>query len=809
MGLLPDSHLFQSSSPKFKLTENSIKVLQTRYLKKDKTGKACETPEELFRRVARTAAVSERLYGDISNEDLQIVEEQFYRMIGECYFQPNSPTLMNAGREMGMLSACFVLPIEDSIEGIFDSIKNTALIQKAGGGTGFSFSRLRPRGDRVNSSGGTTSGPMSFLKVFSGATEAIQQGAFRRGANMGVMRIDHPDIIEFIEAKRDLTRFTNYNLSVSISDRFMEKLRSDPGSPHMVVNPRNKESFPLKRADGTFWSVSAIWLLILERAWESGEPGILFFDRINQYNPTPHIGEMEATNPCGEQPLLPYEACNLGSINLGKFVETREGKPYFNFHDFREVIRISTRFLDNIIDANNYPLQQIHEICTRNRKIGLGVMGFADALFKLYIPYDSEEGIAFGEKIMEFLQKEAHQMSEELSEERGTFPNWKGSRWELEWKREMRNACVTTVAPTGTISIIANCSGGIEPMFSLAFYRNILDGQRLPEMNEVFADVAKKEGFYSEALIRRIAEEGTIQHIEEIPEPIRRIFVTARDIHPKWHLRMQAAFQKNCDSSISKTINFDHSASKEDIKTIYDMAFDLKLKGVTIYRDGSRQNQPMALESSQKKEEKPKEILSGAMAPVSLCTSVPTVPVITPTPLKPIKLPDIMNAFRIRQVTPFGNMHIQVSVDVKSGKEREVFAQLGKGGDVAYSDLEAICRLLSLFLRCNGELSIALQQLDGIGSSLSIPSKEGRIQSLADGLAKGLQKYLNAKEMFGLEAILLGNADISKLAEEKMEKKTKNHILANAFKLKCPECSGNLTIGEGCVVCHGCGFSKC
>lgn len=764
------------------ITENSLRVLESRYLKKDAEGKICETPEELFRRVAKAVAEVEKTVYGKSDEWTKGLEDEFYTLMAEGYFMPNSPTLMNAGRTMNMLSACFVLPVEDNIEGIFDSIKHTALIQKAGGGTGFSFSRLRPKGDIVASSGGTTSGPISFLKVFSQATEAIQQGAFRRGANMGVMRIDHPDILEFIEVKKDLTQLTNYNLSVAVTDAFMTKLRTTPNALHIVVNPRTKVETQLNRADGSSWTVSEVWELILDRAWQTGEPGILFIDRANEFNPTPHIGEYEATNPCGEIFLLPYEACNLGSINIAKFVK-QAGVPksaFFDTEEFREVIQTTTRFLDNIIDANKYPLPQIDAICKANRKIGLGIMGFSDTLFELGIPYDSDQALNFGESVMRVLKDESHKTSESLSEERGVFPNWNGSRWELEWKLKIRNACVTSIAPTGTISIIANCSCGIEPMFSLVFYRNVLNGQKLTEVNEVFVRVAKERGFYSEALIERIGREGSIQHIDEIPIDVKRVFVTARDVKPEWHLKMQASFQRHCDSSISKTINFDNTASKEDISAIYDMAFDLKLKGVTIYRDGCRANQPMALDNAKE-------------------TSQPKT-------LTPIKLPEIIPSVKIKQVTPFGNMHIQISVDLKEGKEREVFAQLGRAGDLVSSDLEAICRLLSLFLRCNGGLEVALKQLDGIGSSLSVPSKEGRIQSLADGLAKGLQKYLKAKELFGLKALLLGEADISKLPEEKPVKK---QLLANVFKVKCPECEGELALSEGCMMCHSCGYSKC
>jgi len=802
----------QSRHGTLHLTDNCVRVLEHRYLKKGPDGRLLETPEDLFRRVARVVAEPEKLYNPrITEEELTRIEQSFYEVMTSLRFVPNSPTLMNAGREMGMLSACFVLPVEDSIQGIFDSIKNTALIQKAGGGTGFDFSRLRPNGDFVNSSGGTTSGPLSFLQVFSKATDAIQQGAFRRGANMGMMRIDHPDIIDFIRIKEDLAKLTNYNLSVSVTDDFMGKVKSNPKTLHHVVNPRTGKSFPLEKRDkaGEFWTVGEVFDLIVGKAWESGEPGVIFIDRINEHNPTPQIGRIEATNPCGEQPLLPYEACNLGSINLSRFVKEENGDPTFDWEDLRAATRLTTRFLDNIIEANRYPLEEIDRMCKGNRKVGLGVMGFADALFKLGIRYDSAEGVEFGEKLMRFVNDESHRMSEDLARERGCFPNWKGSIWDTRYRRPMRNACTTTVAPTGTISIIANCSGGIEPLFSLAFHRNVLDGQRLVEVNEVFKKVAVEEGFYSDELIEKVAEKGSLSDIDEVPEHVKRVFVTARDITPEWHIRMQAAFQKHCDASISKTTNFPEEATPEDVRRIYTMAFEHGLKGVTVYRDGCRKNQPMALKKLEKKtsDERGKE--------KRLDPAVPPLPESVP-PLRggfisPIKLPEIMSCLRVRQFTPFGNMHIKVSVEPDTGVEREVFAQLGKGGDIANSDLEAICRLLSLYLRSGGALVLALKQLDGIGSSLSVPSKEGRIQSLGHGLAVGLQKYLRAKEQFGLRRLLLGEVDLRTMRlKQRADDSNGSHPgNGDGFKIHCPECHGVLAFEEGCVKCHLCGFSQC
>ncbi len=787
---------------KIKLTPNSLKVLEARYLKKDKTGKVVETPEELFRRVAQAVAGAEKINSQLSEQAIEQIEEQFYQLMVEGLFMPNSPTLMNAGREMGMLSACFVLPVEDSIDGIFSSIKNTALIQKAGGGTGFDFSSLRPTGDIVSTSGGTTSGPLSFIEVFSKATDAIQQGAFRRGANMGIMSITHPDVITFINYKEDLSRLNNYNISISITDQFMHQLKKDPAQIHQVTNPRTGKSFPLEKKEkpGTYWSCGEIFDLIVKRAWNTGEPGLIFIDRINRDNPTPHLGKMTATNPCGEQPLLPYEACNLGSINLGKCVDfTATGEAVFNWNRYREVIELSIRFLDDVVDVNNYPIEEIAKMCRGNRKVGLGVMGFADALYLLGIPYNSEQGVAFAEEVMAFLQKESHLSSEKLAEEKGVFPNWEGSTWQTQHNRKMRNACTTTIAPTGTISIIANCSGGIEPLFSLAFYRHVLNGERLVEVNEHFQKVAQEKSFYSEKLMGELAQKGTLAKCDGIPTEIKKIFVCAHDITPQWHIKMQAAFQQHCDASISKTTNFPHSATEEDVRKIYEMAFEYDLKGITVYRDGCRKNQPMALDN--KKEEAKKEA--------------------APVRVKPITLPEIMSCLRIRQHTPFGNMHVKISLEPRTGFEREVFAQLGKGGDVANSDLEAICRMISLFLRSGGDIKLVSNQLDGIGSSMTIPSKDGRVMSLADGLSKAIKKYLHAKESFGIKALLLGEMDfdtLDKKASSLLEPSKASLSLngngngngaTRGFKIKCPECQNNLSFAEGCVKCLSCGYSQC
>jgi ribonucleoside-diphosphate reductase alpha chain len=768
------------------LTNNAEKVLKERYLKKDKTGKPIETPKDLFERVAKTVVDIEKKFKK-SEKAIKELENQFYTLMAEGWFLPNSPTLMNAGREMGMLSACFVLPVGDSIDEIFSSVRNTALIQKAGGGTGFSFSRLRPTGDIVNSSGTTTSGPLPFIKVFSEATNAIQQGAFRRGANMGMMRVDHPDIISFIKIKENLKELTNFNLSVSITDKFMNDLEENPNKEHTFYNPRTNLEFNVLKDDKTPWKVQEVFDLVVNHAWKTGEPGLIFIDRMNANNPVSHIGNIEATNPCGEQPLLPYESCNLGSINLFKFIKQTKDGNYFDFEKFREVIKLTTRFLDNVIDANQYPIKEIAEMSRGNRKIGLGVMGFADALFSLAIPYNSEEGIVFGKKIMRFLTEESHIASIELAEERGCFPNWVGSSWEKQGIK-IRNACTTTVAPTGTISIIANCSGGIEPLFNLAFQRTILDGQKMIEINDVFKAELEKSGLYNQALMEEIMEKGSLKEIEALTKEMKRIYVTARDISPEDHIRMQAAFQEFCDSSISKTINLPNDATEKQVQDSFRLAYQLGCKGITVYRDGCRTNQPMSLKAK-------------TVEPIAEAKAIsPAKDFVTP-----VTLPDIMAAVRIRQITPFGNMHIKIVYDPIANREREVFAQLGKGGELASSDLEAICRMISMYLRVNGRLEDVIKQLDGIGTSLTIPTKDGRIMSLADGLAKGIKKYMNAKKESGINNLIMGISSQNENPATPEKRKSEKNI----YGIKCPECSQDLSFEEGCSKCHACGYSQC
>jgi len=610
------------------LSENALKVLQSRYLIRDENGKCVETPAQLFSRVASVVAQAEARYG-ADRDQIRQWHRKFYDLMAQLVFLPNSPALMNAGRS-GTLAACFVLPIEDSTEAIFETVKQTALIQKAGGGTGFSFDKLRPTGDRITASGGTTSGPISFWRIFCDTTDALQQGAFNRGANMGMMSVEHPDILKFLHAKQNLKAFTNFNISVKISDSWMRQLLKSGNTLHIVINPRTGQRYliprridiasytindlqkltgslvsaksrdgagqkPRSKGTGKFYTVSDIWKMLVVCAHKTGEPGVVFIDRINRDNPTPSLGQIEATNPCGEQPLLAFEACTLGSINLAKFVTFADSKVDIDWPKLADTVKLAVRFLDNIIDVCDYPVHDTVRLAQGNRKIGLGVMGFADCLFLLGIPYDSQQGVEFGEKVMEFINETARQASSELANLRGPFPNWNSSTWRTKKNMKVRNASVTCVAPTGTISIIADCSCGIEPAYSLVFVRQILGGSKILQVNPVFKQAAERGGFYSKKLQERIAKAGSIAKIAAIPTEIRRIFRCAYDIKPQWHIRMQAAFQRHCDAAVSKTINFNEKATPADVEKAYKLAYHLGCKGITIYRRLSRDREPMSL----------------------------------------------------------------------------------------------------------------------------------------------------------------------------------------------------------------------
>ncbi|HDM78327.1 MAG TPA: vitamin B12-dependent ribonucleotide reductase, partial [Deltaproteobacteria bacterium] len=681
-------------------------------------------------------------------------------------FLPNSPTLMNAGRKLGQLAACFVLPIEDSMESIFETIKNTALIHKSGGGTGFSFSRLRPQNDVVQSTRGVSSGPVSFMNVFDAATEAIKQGGTRRGANMAVLRVDHPDILDFITVKKDLSKLTNFNISVAATNEFMQKVlkRED----YDLINPRTGK--PTKKLNAR-----EVFDLITETAWLTGDPGIVFIDRINRDNPTPQLGEIESTNPCGEQPLLPYESCNLGSINLANMVTDTE----INFDKLRYVVRKSVHFLDNVIDVNKYPIPEIEKMTKGNRKIGLGIMGFADMLIRMGIPYDSEEALEIGEKVMKFISEQANQMSIELAESRGEFPNFKGSIYDKPGGPKFRNATRTTIAPTGTISIIAGVSSGIEPIFAVVYVRHVMDNDQLLEVHPLFEKIAKEEGFYSDELMKTVAEHGSTKGISEIPERIQRLFVTSHDVSPEWHIRIQAAFQKYTDNAVSKTVNFPRHATVEDVRKVYLLAYELNCKGVTIYRDGSREAQVLTKGASIQKAE----------------AKVPEERVLLPGQATKRERPPALKGKTIRMETGCGPLYVTINEDEYG--LFEVFNTMGKAGGCVASQTEAIGRLISLALRSGVSTEAIIKQLIGISCHKPYGFGAQRILSCADAVAKAIKIYLEEKSRDGQKG--------SQLPLFSFDEEYHSGLMGAA----CPECGSTLEFGEGCAVCRVCGYSEC
>ena len=736
-----------AASPSLALSANAVTVLERRYLKRDAEGKVLETPADMFHRVAHTIASAETLLK--TGQDVAALEDEFYRIMTGLEFLPNSPTLMNAGRELGQLSACFVLPVGDSMEEIFEAIKQTALIHKSGGGTGFSFSRIRPARDVVASTSGVSSGPLSFMKVFDAATETIKQGGTRRGANMGILRVDHPDIMDFIMAKRDQTVLTNFNISVGLTEAFMEAVEKD--GEYAIVSPRNKEVVKTMPARKVFEH-------IVELAWNNGEPGIIFLDRLNRDNPTPQVGEIEATNPCGEQPLLPYESCNLGSINLAKMVKDGD----VDWARLKAVVRLTARFLDNVIEVNNYPIPQIAEMTRSNRKIGLGVMGWADLLILLGLPYNSDEAVELGEQLMKFITDEARQMSMELAAERGPFPNFKGSAFDQKGSKPVRNATSTTIAPTGTISIMAGASSGVEPLFAVSYVRQVLDNDILVEVHPLFEKIARDRGFYSPELMKLIAQHGTVQDIPQVPEDIRRVFVTAHDITPEDHIRMQAAFQKYTDNAVSKTVNFCNSATREDVATVYRLAYHLGCKGVTIYRDGSRDQQVLSVGKEQ-------------TAPED------TVPRETKKQGRKRERPRALRGATYQMTTGCGPLYITINEDQEG--LFELFTTMGKAGGCAASQCEAIGRLVSLAWRSGVQARQAVKQMIGITCHKPAGFGENRITSCADAVAKAIQMHMAQHGEDGVAIKHNGGA--------------------------CPECGGPVEHEGGCCVCHACGYSEC
>ncbi len=747
------------------LSPNSVTVLKKRYLRKKESGEM-ETPKDLFVRVAKNIAEAELKFD--KNADVDSVADLFYTQMATLKFLPNSPTLMNAGNALQQLSACFVLPVEDSLEGIFEAVKFTALIHKSGGGTGFSFSRLRPKDDSVKTTKGVSSGPVSFMSVFDAATETIKQGGMRRGANMGILRVDHPDIMDFVYAKQDKTKLTNFNLSVGITEEFMKSVKK--GTDYDLLTPRDRKKVGSKNAKEVFNEMVRL-------AWEGGDPGIIFLDRINNANPTPAEGEMESTNPCGEQPLLPYESCNLGSINLVQFV--KNGK--IDWEELKNTCRMAVRFLDNVIEMNNYPIKQIDEMTKKNRKIGLGIMGWADMLVMLNIPYNSDKAISLAEEVIKFIRDEGRKMSVELAEARGSFPGFDKSIYPELGFKAMRNATITTIAPTGTISIIAGASSGIEPYFALAYYRNVMDNNKLPEVNPYFLEKAHEGKFYSESLLNKLADAGNAHNLTEVPEEIRKIFVTSHEISPEWHVRMQAAFQKYTDNAVSKTVNFENSATIEDVEKAYMLAYDLGCKGITIYRDGSRDNQ--VLNIGKVKEDAPVDV------PVQM-------------PAKPKERPAVLIGKTIEKTTGCGKMYVTINQD-QEGNIFEVFTSIGKAGGCAQSQSEAIGRLISLNLRSGVEPEFIIKQLKGISCHMPYGFGTQRVLSCADAVGKALDEAI--KNPLNTQVIRNDSITVDTLLAD-MDKKAGNKVVSNGA---CPDCGAPVEYIEGCLTCQSCGYSKC
>ncbi len=776
------------------LTSNAMTVLAKRYLQRDILGSVIETPEDMFRRVAKNVAQADQNYP--SQSDLASVEEEFYSIMAMLDFLPNSPTLMNAGRDLQQLSACFVLPVGDSMEDIFDAVKQMALIQKSGGGTGFSFSRIRPKNDVVGSTKGVSSGPVSFMRVFDTATETVKQGGTRRGANMGILRVDHPDILEFIQCKEGDHSFNNFNISVAATKEFMEALKE--GRQYPLRSPRTKEIVRLVDARQVFEK-------IVYYAWKNGDPGIIFIDRINQDNPTPQAGEIESTNPCGEQPLLPFESCNLGSINLAHMIKN----GIIDWEKLDSVTEKAVHFLDNVIDMNQYTLPRIEAMTKTNRKIGLGIMGFADLLIQLGISYNGSKALEIGERVMRFIQEKGRNASRELGLKRGSFPNFQNSPLKNRWDA-MRNATVTTIAPTGTISIIAGASSGIEPIFALAFIRHVLDGKELLEVNPFFEEVAKKEGFYSEDLMRKIAQDGNIQDLREVPEKVKDLFVTAHDISPEDHIRMQAAFQKHTDNAVSKTVNFPHEATVDDVSKVYQLAYELGCKGVTIYRDRSRTEQVLY-----------KGVISLHQDRSMAEDKLPGVD------RRPRARQDVIHGSTRKIRTGCGSLYVTVNEDGE-GNLFEIFNQIGKAGGCAASQSEAIGRLVSLAFRSGIEPGDVVRQLKGISCHMPVWYQEGKILSCSDAIAKAIEWHLKKKEnpskagpdmedpmsndglKKGINLVLTAACMPPAYQTDRDRKRQpgSNESIQLFLRGACPECGGSLLFEEGCVKCV-CGYSDC
>ena len=822
-------------SMKPQLSENAETVLKRRYLIKDDQGQPAEEPQDLLWRVARTIAEAEARYG-ASPGAVETLAEAFYELMATRVWMPNSPTLMNAGRPLGQLSACFVLPVDDALStkesGIYDTLRNMALVHQSGGGTGFSFARLRPQNDVVRSTMGVASGPVSFMSLYDASTEVVKQGGTRRGANMGILRVDHPDILHFINCKDDITKITNFNISVAVTDEFMQAVEA--GEPYNLIHPRSGEVVGQYDAREVFQK-------IVDGAWKTGEPGVFFIDEANRYNPVPHLGSYEATNPCGEQPLLPYDVCNLGSINVGAFVNDGE----VDWDGLRRTIHLCTHFLDNVIDANKYPLPEITNLASRIRRIGLGIMGWADFLVRLGVPYNSDEAIDWARRLMQFVDHEAKVESERLAGERGVFPEWEKSIWgpdetaarsstgeRVRPMRLLRNCNLTTVAPTGTISIIAHCSSGIEPLFAVAFMRNQA-GVLMPDVNDDFVHIAKREGWHSDELIERIAEEGHID-FPEVPERWRNVFVTAHDVTPDWHIRMQAAFQEHTDSAISKTCNFPHDATTEDVFHIYERAFHSGCKGVTVYRDGSRDMQVLSTGKTAKDIKEKAEGATGSSGRDSEVAELKSTIAeleaelgLTRKRLVEVESenlqrrakrsrPELLRGATRRLETPLGTLYVTITED-DLGQPFEMFMSLGKAGGALMADVEAIGRLISLALRSGIPIKEIHRQLRMISSDRAVGLGPNKVLSVPDAVGIAIERWMQDKQ--GVQQDLL---DASSAASEAITSSAQQSVPgpdgtlfeysqldAEQHAGACPDCGSQLEFAEGCMKCHVCGFSEC
>ena len=770
------------------LTDNARVVLQRRYLSKDREGNVLEDPEGMFHRVAHNLSQSETLYG-ATDAQRTAVEERFYGVMRRLEFLPNSPTLMNAGRELQQLSACFVLPVEDSLDSIFTKVKETALIHKSGGGTGFAFSRLRPEGDVVGSTGGVASGPVSFINAFDAATDVVKQGGTRRGANMGILHVTHPDVLRFIKSKEDGTHLSNFNISVAVTEDFMVK--AEKGEDYDLVNPRTGQVSGRLNAGQVFQQMT-------ELAWRTGDPGIVFLDRINRDNPNPQLGDIESTNPCGEQPLLPYESCNLGSLNLARMVRYTADDVEVDWDRMSEVITTAVHMLDCVIDMNDYPIQEIADMSRRTRRIGLGVMGWSDLLIQMGVRYDSVEALELAREVMKFIQEETYRASCELAESRGPFPEWENSAYnEGPASLPMRNSAPVTIAPTGTISIIAGASSGIEPLFALSYVRNVMDNTRLVEGNAFLEAVARHEGFYTPELMERLASIGSLEDLD-VPEWVKNVFRVSHDIDPRWHVRMQAAFQEYTDNAVSKTINFSHEATVDDVAEAYRSAYTLGCKGITVYRDGSKAEQVLSTGSGS--QESADDNLADPNDPDA-------VKIIGLGSRVPRRRPRQIHGITERVRTGHGNMYVTVNMDA-DGMPFEVFGAMGKAGGCDAALLEAVSRLVSLALRAGIDPSEVTRQLRGI---TCCPAWDNGVLvgSGPDAVALVLDNIINGGD--ALESAPAG-VQLS-LAGGPTENGSNGHapgpVYPAGFSQRCPECNGGVVNQEGCLTCYSCGWNKC